>query len=311
MNPILSVIIPVYNHGPYIKQAINSVLMQKTQYSLEVIIGEDCSTDNSREVLRQLEKELPTYFKILYREHNMFNYKIDNIADLFRHCSGKYIIILEGDDYWTDPNKLEKQISFLEKHPEYYAVAHNCVVVDENSKPNGETYPECKDQECTYRHYFSDILPGQTATVMYRNFFYDVDFKKEYPEIPKGTPLDRCIYLMLLANGRIYCMQEIMSAYRHVTTNGSSFSATYQADFERDFKWLLAILEYLKKNKKEWSKYAKMLLISYLLGNLIRTKRCSLINFIKKMIKYNLWTAWHIYLVFYIRKHIGKSNIYI
>lgn len=222
---MVSIYVATYNHEKYIVQALDSILMQKTRYSYEVFVGEDCSTDGTRAVLQKWEQEHPGVFHILYRQQNMGGAGAGNVRDLKERCTGKYIIALEGDDFWTDPLKLEKQVSFLETHPDYYAVAHRCVVVGKESLPNGELYPECEDKEYTFRHFASDILPGQLTTVMYKNYMCD-------PEMDCGLilhgvgPGDRNIVFSALCRGKIFCDCTVMSAYRHITDSGSSFSAT-------------------------------------------------------------------------------------
>lgn len=230
---MVSIFVPTYNHEKYIVQALDSILMQKTQYSYEVFVGEDCSTDNTRQVLKQWELAHPGKFTILYREKNMNKELIYNSLDLKLRCKGKYIIGLEGDDYWTDPLKLEKQVTFLETHPEYYAVAHNCTVVGADSFPNNEQYPECKDEEYTLRHFASEIMPGQFTTFLSRN--YMIDKSLDNTLIYHGCgPGDRHLFFTIACNGRIFCMQETMSAYRHITSGGSSYSANYIHKFEKE-----------------------------------------------------------------------------
>ena len=310
-NPILSILIPTYNHENYIAQALDSVLMQKTQYPFEVLVGEDCSTDGTREILKAYEENYPGFFSMFYRDHNLFNEKFPNGIDLMFHSKGKYLITLEGDDYWTDPNKIEKQISFLESHPEYYAVAHNCLVVGNDSEPNGEKYPECKDEEYTYRHYFSEIMPGQTATFMYRNYLPDDSFHKDYPEIPKGTPSDRVLYYMMLVNDkRIYCMQETMSAYRHVVDSGSSFSATYKYNFNVEEKWLKAMMDYTERYKPSWNKYVKCKYLT----NLIRAfqrQNLSVKSFREYFIREKLYNVLPICIKRYMNHHVLKKTFWI
>lgn len=228
-----------YNHEDYIVQALDSILMQKTKYTYEVLVGEDCSTDNTRQILQVYEKEHPGKFQIFYREHNMRNDRISNGLDLKLRCKGKYIIALEGDDFWTDPYKLEKQIRFLEDNPEYIAVSHNCMVVDHDSSPKNEHYPECYDEEYTFCHLFYDILPGQLATVMYRNTWKEDALLKK-----KITPGDRVVYFWLLCHGKVHCIQEVMSAYRHVTDRGSSFSATYRYNYTDNEYHYRSLMEY-------------------------------------------------------------------
>lgn len=247
MNDVMvSIFVPTYNHEKYIVEALDSILMQQTQYSYEVFVGEDCSTDNTRQVLVEWERLHPGKFTILYRQRNMNKDKIYNSLDLKMRCTGKYIIGLEGDDFWTDPFKLEKQVSFLENHPEYYAVAHNCTVVGADSLPNGEQYPECKDEEYTLRHFASDIMPGQLTTFLSRNYMLDktLDATLIYEGVGPG---DRNLYFTTASYGKIYCMQESMSAYRHITKGGSSYSANYVYQFEKEELSLRKRMEYAEK----------------------------------------------------------------
>lgn len=244
---MLSITVPTYGQERYISQALDSILMQKTQYSFEVLVGEDASPDNTRKILKDYEKKYPGFFTMIYRDENM---KGKNSYDLMCRARGKYLITLEGDDFWTDENKLEKQISFLESHPEYMAVAHNCVVVDENSNPNGERYHECKSEEYTLEHFFYDIMPGQLATVMQRNYMRDDLFDTSI--LNKGlVPGDRLIYFALVCNGKVHCIQETMSAYRHITTHGTSFSASYRFNFEREENWYKELINYARRLNNE------------------------------------------------------------
>jgi glycosyltransferase involved in cell wall biosynthesis len=230
----ISIYVPTFNHEKYIVRALDSIRMQKTQYSYEVLVGEDCSTDNTRQVVKDWEAAHPDdRFIFFYRQSNMHRSEISNALDLKLRCKGKYLICLEGDDFWTDPLKLQKQASFLETHPDYYAVAHNCVVVDVDSQPNGEIYPECKDEEYTFSHYANNILPGQLATLMARNYHTDENFDRSLL-LKRVKAGDRNIVFSILFYGKIHCIQEAMSAYRHITQGGSSYSANYHYDYAEE-----------------------------------------------------------------------------
>lgn len=246
---VLSIVVPTYNHERYIKKALDSILMQETSYSYEILVGEDCSTDGTREVLRNYEKEHPGKLQVFYREKNLSAAKYCNWADLARKTKGKYLITLEGDDFWLSTTKIHQQIEFLEKHPEYVAVAHNCIVVDQYGNPNGEIYPECKAKEYTLWHYLFEILPGQLTTVMCRNFERQDIFNKDIIE-RNMLPGDRVLYFVLANSGKIYCMQNAMSAYRHVTQGGASYSANVKFSFTHAEIWLRTLLEYAKKQNK-------------------------------------------------------------
>ena len=278
-NYMLSIYIATYNHENYIKKALDSVFQQKTQYSFEVLGGEDCSSDNTRLVLKNYEKEHPSYvnsgkLKVFYRKHNMNKEIPSNSDDLKARCKGKYIIALEGDDYWTDDLKIESQINFLEKHLNYIAVAHNCQIVDENGDKTQEEYPECRQEEYTISHYMSEILPGQLTTLMYRNIYKDKNI--DCSLLKKGlSPGDRLISLVLLCNGNIYCIQKSMSAYRHVTAHGDSYSATYRYKFKEDEQWNKAIVEYLKNQGSLMAKYGEVLYFRCIMKG-IKSKQCTI-----------------------------------
>lgn len=228
-EPLASVCIPVYNHGRYIAQCLRSLAAQKCDFPWEVIVGEDCSPDDSRQVLEGLEPELPPNFKIIYREHNLG--AVGNGEDLWRRARGKYLVSCEGDDYWLYDRKLQTQVDFLEAHSDYTASFTQSVVVDQDSKPNGERYPSCPEPEYSFREFFYSCMPGQTSSYVCRReeFFRALaDFKalKEY-DFYMGDRRNAFLWLTL---GRVQCIQEPWCAYRHVVSQGSSYSANVKFD---------------------------------------------------------------------------------
>lgn len=267
---MVSVTIPTYNQEKYVSKALDSVLMQKVNFPIEVLVGDDASTDNTQDILRAYEKKYPSYFHMILRKKNINDQKVGNSLDLRCRSKGKYTIMLEGDDYWTDPHKLQRQVDFLESHPDFIATAHNCVVVDGSSLPNGEEYPECRDNIYTFDHYRSNIMPGQTATILYRNFYRDnsIDFSLIRKRIVPG---DRCTDFTLLCNGKIYCFQEAMSAYRHVTQGGSSYSAHFKPDFDKKQQMLLALVKYSYRiSNKEAENCAEFLYTKEVISGMLK-----------------------------------------
>lgn len=308
---MLSIYVATYNHEKYIGMALDSILMQKTKYKFEVLVGEDCSTDNTRKVLQEYERKYPGYFTMLYREHNMHNGKLSNAGDLKRRCKGKYIIALEGDDYWIDENKIEEQVNFLESHPEYIAVAHNCMVVDENSRPKEERYQECTDEEYTIKHFVSEIMPGQLATVMYRNYMHYKMIDTSLFE--KGLhPGDRLSYFALVSNGKVKCIQKIMSAYRHITKSGTSFSATYKYDFIHDEEWNRGLVDYARIiMNKEAIKYAELLYFRNLMNGM-KLKQCSRKEVSEYCDKANIKKRIIVlYITYWIKHHIFHRKLWV
>lgn len=311
MELMLSVYVPVFNHEKYIVQALDSILQQETEYSYEILVGEDCSTDNTRNVLKKYEKEHPGKLKVFYREHNMHHEEIRNSTDLRKRCKGKYIISLEGDDFWTDSKKIQKQIDFLEKHPEYLGVCHRCVVVGSDSKPNGEKYQECEFSEYSLKHYVSEIMPGQLATLMYRNpeKMQEIDKSLMYKSLIPG---DRLIYFTLASYGKIFCMQDVMSAYRHVKNEGVSFSATLKYNFEQSENWNHEVCEYAKKIKnKESIKYAKLLYLRNIMIA-VKQKDCTKRNAFRLFRKNdgNITTVL-VYIRCWVNHHIFHKRIWV
>lgn len=138
--------------------------MQKVNFNMEVLIGEDCSTDHTREILKQIEPNLPKYFHIIYRDKNIDKGQY-NFDDLHARMKGRYYITLEGDDYWLYENKLQEQFDFLESHKEYLAVAHNVIVVNGENERINKRYPECKKNDYDFNEFMKGILPGQNASI--------------------------------------------------------------------------------------------------------------------------------------------------
>lgn len=125
----VSVAMITYNHEAFIAQAIESVLIQQTNFAVELVIGEDCSTDNTRTIVRDFAERYPDHIRLLLPEHNLG--MLPNFVATLKACRGQYVALLEGDDYWTDPFKLQKQVEFLEGHPEYVLCHHDAVITDE------------------------------------------------------------------------------------------------------------------------------------------------------------------------------------
>lgn len=218
--PLLSIACPVYNHEPYLRQALDGILMQRVNFPIEVVIGEDCSKDGSREILKEYEAKYPGFFTMLYREKNMG--MSPNNADILKHCRGKYVAYLECDDYWTDPDKLQIQVDYMESHPDTMACYHLVEVVGHDGQPTGESYPECHAETYDLRQYRSEILPGQTST---RVKVRELDFNQSVSKLGL-VPGDRVTAYLLASHGKVHCIQKKMGAYRHVTNQGSSYSAT-------------------------------------------------------------------------------------
>lgn len=229
MNEVkLSVIFITYNHEKYAEKALRSVCEQETDFQFEVVVGEDCSTDSTREILRRVAAEYPDKVRLLFREKN-FGRPTLNVYNTTMECRGEYLAYLEGDDYWTDEHKLQKQVTFLEEHPEYIACTHDCVMVDENGNEItdeqmlkvGDLYRwSGKFTYDDYKH--SGKWPGHYASVVSRNIY--TEGRYDYTILYRAHDFvdDALILLFLLIQGDIYRMDEAMSAWRYVKKSGGS-----------------------------------------------------------------------------------------
>lgn len=226
----ISILCLVYNHEPYLKEALEGFLMQKTDFKYEILVNEDASTDGSKDILKEYERQYPEIFKVLYQTENQYSKDVDVLALLYEEAKGKYFAICEGDDYWTDPYKLQKQVDFLEKNKDYYAVYHNVMVVDQNSRP----YPEKQflhllyaNHEVTFDHIKNaNYLCGQTATIVCRNFWKE--FNEQQKNIFSGLRCNGDVALSSLFTnkGRVYYMEDMMANYRKAYSNDSYSAKT-------------------------------------------------------------------------------------
>lgn len=223
---LVSVAVITYGHEKYIRQALDSILMQQVNFKYEIIVGEDCSPDKTREILKEYEKNYPDKFVMIYRDKNIG--ARPNSYDVHMKCKGKYIAYLEGDDYWIDNNKLQMQVDFLENHEDFIAVTNKVIVVDENNQLQNEIYPCCKEKIYSLKHYKKDLLPSQSGSILKRNYYKNYFSDSSILWDPEMSPGDRLHALIMVSLGKVYCMQENMSAYRHITSSGTSFTATYK-----------------------------------------------------------------------------------
>jgi len=169
LESLISVIVITYNQERYIHQALQSILSQNTDKVIEILVGNDASTDRTGEILEELART--QNLNLIQREQNLG--ASANLYDLLEHARGKYVALLEGDDYWTDPDKLQKQYDFLETHPDYIGCTHECLLVDELGNELSDQNLDwlCKKREYTIQDHQGLYLAGQTGTLMFRNIF--------------------------------------------------------------------------------------------------------------------------------------------
>lgn len=219
--PVLSVLFITYNHERYIRQSLDSILMQKTGFDYEIVVGEDCSTDGTRRILDEYKVKYPDRIRLLYRNRN-YGRPTLNVYETAMACRGKYIATLEGDDFFTDEYKLQKAVDFLEKHNDYSGCANPSLLVGDDGLELQDKTPlglyDWKKDDYTLEDYeTADIWPGQTASIVTRNFWNDGLY--DYTVIYRAHDFidDAWILLFALLHGPIHHFEEVMSAWRYVS----------------------------------------------------------------------------------------------
>lgn len=236
-TPKVSVVCMVYKHEPYLRQCFDGFVMQKTSFPIEILVNDDCSPDGSAKVMREYEEKYPDLFHCIYQEENQYSKgKMAWWEVLFPMAKGEYIAICEGDDYWIDPYKLQKQVDFMDQHPDYVACFHNArVQYDDHvslfNAMNENHYPSTED--IIKRHWFI-----ATPTLFFRNVL------REYPEW-RGEVLngDYLLELLLAREGKFYYMDDAMSVYRQ---DGQGMSSVLKRDKVDMVDRLISLLDKTK-----------------------------------------------------------------
>ena len=275
--PLVSVCTVTYNHEKYIAQAIEGVLMQKGNFKVEMIIGEDCSKDSTREIVKDYQRRYPDIIKPILYEKNVG--PSQNSINCLNACKGKYIAALEGDDYWTDPLKLQKQVEFLENNPQYAICAHNALVVEE-STGNSQLFTDFKADTIEGIYLLNNrILP--TASVVFRN--REFNFPAWFYSTPFG---DTCLFLMVTAyGGLVKFLNQTMSVYRkHPGGIMNTFgSEEYYSRLIDTYNGLNAFLKF-KYNRLFQEKVADVYLYKARLAQTQGSRKKALQN-----LGYNIW----------------------
>lgn len=210
-NPLVSVRCITYNHEPYIAQALDGFLMQKTNFPFEVIVHDDASTDRTADIVREYEKKYPKIIKAIYQTENQYSKWDGSIGRIMNAaCKGKYIALCEGDDYWIDENKLQMQVDFLEKNPEYTMCFHSAKIQNELDPSYEENiYIGLSDRDYSPTDLFSTwTVP--TASVVMRKACYDYPIRN----IDKFIYGDIRVVESCAHMGKVRCINKYMSVYR-------------------------------------------------------------------------------------------------
>lgn len=224
-TPLVSIRCFVYNHEPFLRQCLDGFVMQQTTFPFEAIVHDDASTDGSAAIIREYAERYPDIIKPIYETENQYNKPDNSIYRIIKaamHPDSKYVAICEGDDYWTDPYKLQLQVDFLESHPDFIMSCHSFSIYYEDIKElkahqlevfdrlpsyffKGKEYCSLSLQEYFYCKWFT-----QTLTVIYRKQNYlDSSKRKLFSEI-----YDYIFFYYILKEGKCALFRDNMGVYR-------------------------------------------------------------------------------------------------
>lgn len=224
MQPLVSICSLVYNHEPYLRQCLDGFVMQQTSFPFEVVIHDDASTDGSAAIIREYATRYPNIFVPIYQTENQYSQgKKVSSTFVFPRARGKYIALCEGDDYWTDPLKLQKQVDFLEANPEYSMCFHSANVFCQSSGQYNDLFAYVQDREYEGVEFIKKwTVP--TASVCFRRNVIDSELYQTVRKNPYFVYGDLILFLSCASLGRIRGLSSMMSVYRRLD-NGAVLSA--------------------------------------------------------------------------------------
>lgn len=257
-TPLVSICCVTYNHAPFIRKCLDGFLMQETTFLIEILIHDDCSTDGTTEIIKEYAAKHPDLILPLYEEVNQYQQGKGGEIDLYNYnrARGKYIAYCEGDDYWTDPLKLQKQVDFMEANPEYSVCWHRCkqfiIETGEYIDDRCDAILQNKDGvDIDLETYFSQWYT-QPLTMVFRRDAYDNSWREQYKLYRDEHELYH-----LLKNGKGYLFSFYGGIYvRH--SGGIYTSLTKSSQGETSLK---VAKELYQVNKDKYTKrfYASIL----------------------------------------------------
>ena len=225
-TPLVSIICATYNHAPYIRQCLEGFVMQRTTFPFEVLVHDDASTDGTTEIVQEYERKYPAVIKPIYQKENQYSKGVSLFKTyVYPKSKGKYYALCEGDDYWTDPYKLQKQTDFLEAHPDYSLVYTEYQIYIQSS--GTFTTPQEKIYEGNvYKHLLRQEVRCRTLTVCFRR-----EVKDHIPSIPEDCfKGDLAIFLTAGLMGKFKYLPDVTGVYRVLPQSASHFLTRREAN---------------------------------------------------------------------------------
>ena len=246
----VSVLCATYNHEEYLRQTLDSFLNQKTDFSFEVLVNDDASTDSTGDIIREYAAKYPEVIRPFYQKENLYSRRI-NLYDVvfFPACRGEYIAVCEGDDYWNDPEKLQLQVNWLDAHPEYSACVHNSIGRF-SDQPDKVLFAQDGDRDIP----FEQVVQGMshayhTSSILARREF--ILNPPDYRDVAyhQGYFTDYAIGVRLGLSGKVRFLDRCMSVYR-IGSNPSAWSRGVGQEYHKLKRFVSGEIAMLKTVKQ-------------------------------------------------------------
>ena len=253
---MVSICCTAYNHAPYIRQCLDGFVMQQTTFSFEILIHDDASTDDTADIIREYEKRYPHLIKPIYQKENQYSKGVKIMATYnFPRARGKYIAMCEGDDYWTDPLKLQKQVDLLEQNPHVVMVYTGFQTVDKNGRrvefDNFEYYKKKSKSGDVFRLLLQSNFIMTLTTCYRKECIVNNPILENCP-----STYDYALFLTVASMGDVAYLSEKTACYRRVPTGMVATQSSSIAKWSDDVFYYFANL-FLDGNTKSFSKAEK------------------------------------------------------
>ncbi|MDL2262545.1 glycosyltransferase [Bacteroidales bacterium OttesenSCG-928-I21] len=216
---LLSISCITYNHAPYIRQCLEGFVMQKTDFLFEVLIHDDASTDGTADIIREYEAKYPEIIKPIYQIENQWRKGRRGSAVFnFPRVKGKYVAMCEGDDYWTDPYKLQRQVDFLEANEDYSMCFHKVKIINDEVNLITSWYDHLQTKEYTAEEIMTTWTVPTCSVVFRSSIINNIPNHKDF------SMGDNVLFLTCAMYGKLYCENIVMGEYRR---NSGGLTASF------------------------------------------------------------------------------------
>lgn len=232
---LVSVLCTAYNHEEYIRSALEGFVTQETSFGFEVLVNDDASTDGTAAIIREYEAKYPELIRPFYQTENQFSKGVGYIYEqiFYPQARGKYLAYCEGDDYWTDPSKLQRQVDFLEAHPDYSACVHNTTLHYCDGSASDTLLINCTEDHDVL---FDQLIRGPASSYHTSSIVARRDVITQTPDFYYAATshgfADYAWGLLLKLGGSIRFLNRSMSVYR-LFSNQSSWTSSVGSQYEK------------------------------------------------------------------------------